>query len=528
MNAHMSGLVRSNLVVATGTTVSRITGLARLIVFGIVVGQTALADAFDLANNVPNAIYELLLGGVLAASLVPLFVELLDDDGDHRGIGAVWSVAVTALVAITALAWIASPQIFHVLSISPSSSVDVATYRQAGAALTRIFVIQIFFYGVTALSSGLLNAQRRFFAAAWSPALANLVAIGSFLLLAQTVDGTRPSITDVLESTSIRYTLGLGTTLGITLMALVQFSIVAKSVSIVSPRRAIAHPAVRKLATLSMWSVGYVIANQVALIVVKNLADPGSGWVDAYSKAYVLLQLPHGLLAVSIATTFVPDLAAAAKRGSGDFLSIASRGIRLTALVTFPASVGIFVLARPIVGMVFVHGNFDLTAANTTTGVVRAMALGLGGFSVYLFVLRCFYAQGDTRTPFYVNLAENALNVFLAVVLIDRHGVSGLGYAFAGAYGIAAVIALVVLAHMHGLDPKTTAVDLAILVVGATLMGAIVHFVTARAGSNIGLGASGRVGLGIATGLVIYGAYVAACSRDVRDYLSSRTTRSSR
>ena len=272
----MSGLVRSNLVVAAGTTVSRITGLARLVVFGIVVGQTALADAFDLANNVPNAIYELLLGGVLAASLVPLFVSLLDGEEDRDGISAIWSIATLALVVITALAWLASPQIFHLLSISPSASVDAETYRAAGTALTRIFVVQIFFYGVTALSSGLLNAQRRFFAAAWSPALANLVAIASFIVLAGTLDGDIPTIDDVLTSNSTRFTLGLGTTLGIALMAIVQFAVVAKSVSFMSPRRALSHPAVRRLVTLSIWSIGYVVANQIALIVVKNLADPGS------------------------------------------------------------------------------------------------------------------------------------------------------------------------------------------------------------------------------------------------------------
>ncbi len=528
MNAHMSGLVRSNLVVAAGTTVSRITGLARLIVFGIVVGQTALADAFDLANNVPNAIYELLLGGVLAASLVPLFVDLLDEDADRDGIGAVWSTAIVALLAITGLAWLASPQIFHVLSISPSASVEAAAYREAGTALTRIFVVQIFFYGITALSSGLLNAQRRFFAASWSPALANLVAIASFVLLARNVDGAQPSIADVLDSPSIRYTLGLGTTLGIALMAIVQYLVVAKSVSFVSPRRALAHPAVRKLATLSTWSVGYVVANQIALIVVKNLADPGSGWVDAYAKAYVLLQLPHGLLAVSIATTFVPDLAAAAKRGAHDFADIASKGIRLTALVTFPASVGIFVLARPIVGMVFEHGNFDLTAAETTTSVVRAMALGLGGFSVYLFVLRCFYAQSDTRTPFFINLVENGLNIILAVILVDRHGVAGLGYAFAGAYLLAAVLALVTLTTKHDVALRTTVTDVAIIAIGSTLMGLAVQISSSLVGSNVGLGATSRVLVGIIAGVVTYGAYAAIFTRDVKGYLSSRTTRSSR
>ena len=524
----MSGLVRSNLVVAAGTTVSRITGLARLVVFGIVVGQTALADAFDLANNVPNAIYELLLGGVLAASLVPLFVSLLDGEEDRDGISAIWSIATLALVVITALAWLASPQIFHLLSISPSASVDAEIYRAAGTALTRIFVVQIFFYGVTALSSGLLNAQRRFFAAAWSPALANLVAIASFIVLAGTLDGDIPTIDDVLTSNSTRFTLGLGTTLGIALMAIVQFAVVAKSVSFMSPRRALSHPAVRRLVTLSIWSIGYVVANQIALIVVKNLADPGSGWVDAYSKAYVLLQLPHGLLAVSIATTFAPDLARAVHRATSDFTEIASRGIRLTALVTFPASVGIFVLARPIVAMVFAHGNFDLLAVDTTTDVARAMALGLGGFSVYLFVLRCFYAHADTRTPFVINLGENALNIVFAVIFVDRYGIAGLGYAFAAAYLLAAVVALVTLSAKHQVHLRTVAGDLAILVIGSTLMGFAVDAATSSTTTSVGLEASSRVALGIAVGLVTYCAYVAVFNRDVRGYLSSKTTRSSR
>ncbi|MFM9112170.1 MAG: murein biosynthesis integral membrane protein MurJ, partial [Actinomycetota bacterium] len=254
----MSGLVRSNLVVAAGTTVSRVTGLIRLVVFGVVVGQTALADAFDLANNVPNAIYELLLGGVLAASLVPLFGELLDGERDDDGIASVWTVSLVGLLAITTLAWLCSAQIFHVLSISPAAGIDAETYRAAGTALTRIFVVQIFFYGLSARSSALLNAQRRFFAAAWSPALANLVAIASFAILAADFDGARPGSDDVLDSPATRYTLGLGTTLGIAAMALVQLAVVGRAVRLRSLPRAASHPAVRKLASLSRWSIGYV------------------------------------------------------------------------------------------------------------------------------------------------------------------------------------------------------------------------------------------------------------------------------
>ena len=163
----MPGLGRSNLVVATGTALSRITGLARIIVFGVIIGQTSLADAFDAANNAPNSIYELLIGGVLAASLVPLFTSLLYDNAQTResqhSTDAIISISLIILGAITLASIVLAPAIFHLFSIHPAPGVDAQVFRQAGTALTRIFVVQVFFYGVSALCSALLNARRRFF-----------------------------------------------------------------------------------------------------------------------------------------------------------------------------------------------------------------------------------------------------------------------------------------------------------------------------------------------------------------------------
>ncbi|MEY2754835.1 MAG: hypothetical protein RJB65_1193, partial [Actinomycetota bacterium] len=100
----MSSLLRSNVAVATGTALSRLTGLARVAVLGAVLGTpSAVADAYDLANGTPNIIYELLLGGVLSSSLVPLFTRLREDD-DEEGASAVVSVAVVALTALTIIA----------------------------------------------------------------------------------------------------------------------------------------------------------------------------------------------------------------------------------------------------------------------------------------------------------------------------------------------------------------------------------------------------------------------------------------
>jgi putative peptidoglycan lipid II flippase len=138
----MAGLIRSNLVVASGTAVSRITGLVRIVIFGMVIGQTALADAFDGANNAPNAIYELFIGGVLSASLVPLFARLVDNEHkENNDIDAIVSTALYVLVSVTVVAVLAAPAIFHLFSLNPSSAVDANAYREAGTALTRIFLI---------------------------------------------------------------------------------------------------------------------------------------------------------------------------------------------------------------------------------------------------------------------------------------------------------------------------------------------------------------------------------------------------
>ena len=113
----------------------------------------------------------------------------------------------------------------------------------------------------------------------------------------------------------------------------------------------------RRLLTLSGWTLGYVAANQVTIIVVRNLADPGSGDASAYFDAFTFFVLPHGLLAVSIATTFAPEMArSVARRDKPSFCDQASLGTRLVALLTLPAGALIFVLRRAIVGALLEHG----------------------------------------------------------------------------------------------------------------------------------------------------------------------------
>jgi putative peptidoglycan lipid II flippase len=290
-----------------------------------------------------------------------------------------------------------------------------------------------------------------------------------------------------------------------------------------------------KLIQLSLWTFGYVVANQIALVVIKNLASPGSGLVDAYSKAFILFQLPHGLLAVSIETTFLPDLARlAATNDHTAFANRISRGITLTALFTIPASFGLFVLSKPIIGLVLQHGNFSAQATLNTARALSGLALGLTGFSVYLFVLRGFYAQHNTRTPFFINLIENAINIVLAIVLVDRYDVLGLGIAFSVAYVISAVIATVVLAsknqsiHLGGL-----AIDVLRITAAGVVMALAVWVSCKSVGTTaepaVGLVALTRVLVGIVVGAATYVVALALLGEPhLRNYWSTRTTKSSR
>lgn len=440
-----SGLLRANLTVASGTALSRLTGLVRIIIFGIVVGQTALADAYDVANNAPNVVYELLLGGILTATLVPLFTRHLHAK-DDESINAITSFAIAALGIITAIAIAAAPLIFRVFSLNPARGIDADLFRQAGTILTRLLLLQIFFYGVTTICTSILHARKQFFAAAWTPVLANLVTIASLLFISRVSTVDPPTLGEVVDNRSLQLLLGMGSTSGIIVMTLGMFFSLRRSGTSLKLNFDLSHTAVKQLLNLSGWAIGYIAANQVALVIIKNLARPGSGNVDAYSKAYTFFSLPHGLLAVSIATTFVPELArTVAQNNIQEFKRRLFSGIRLTAIATIPASLILVICAKPIVALLLQYGNFDASATTNTARALMGLGVGLSGFSIYLFVLRGFYSHGDTRTPFFINLFENALNIIFAFLLVGKYDVLGLGLAFSFAYLISGGVAFYVL-----------------------------------------------------------------------------------
>ncbi|CAB4682106.1 MAG: murein biosynthesis integral membrane protein MurJ [Actinobacteria bacterium] len=497
-------MFKDTLVVAIGTAISRLTGLLRVVVFGIIIGQTALADAFDGANNSPNSIYELLVGGLLAASLVPLFTRFTEDN-DEEATNAVVSVSLIVLGIATAVAIALAPLIFRLFSLHVSPLVDPQQFRHVGTVMTRIFLVQIFFYGLTAIASALLNARRHFFAAAWCPVLSNVITITMLLIIPFTRDGT-PGLQDVLTDHTFFWLFTLSATGGVMAMGLVLIPALKKAKISLKFTPNFSHPAVRTMVKLSSWTFGYVVTNQIALVVIKNLAEPGSGNQDAYSKAFTFFMLPHGLLAISIATTFVPELVRRVRAGDKDgFGSWLTAGVRWISILTIPASVAIVILAHPIISAILEHGHFDSLASHNTSRALAGFSIGLAGFSIYIFCLRGFYAHEDTRTPFFINVFENALNIALALVLVNRHGVLGLGMSFGIAYMVSSVLVLWLLHKKYAAVKWLSLLSLLWrAVIGSAVMGVTIWWLAYLLHPRSGMSQLAELFLCIGAGLIVY------------------------
>lgn len=438
--APQRSILASSAIPAIGTTLSRVTGLVRVAALTAALGLTSVADVYNLANTTPNILYELVIGGVLSATLVPLFIKA-NDDPDDESASVMVTVGFVAISALTVLAVLASPLINQLFTLTVEGS-ERARQAEIGDDFLVLLLPQIFFYGITTLATALLNARRRFAAPAFAPVLTNLVISAAALVVWKVID---PSAGD--DSMSTVYVLGLGTTAGVAAMAVALLPAIRRAgISLrwdFRPR----HPAVKSVIRLSGWTVGFAVANQVALLIVLTLArGAGTGAVSAYQYAFIFFQLPYGLIAVSIMTAVLPELSSAAHRGDHALYAEKFReGLSLLLTFMIPATGAYLLLGRPLIALLLQRGEFDAAATQQTLEMLIGFSFGLPAFAVFLYCVRAFYARRNTRSPFYLNLFENTLNVVLVVPLIAVFDSTGLSLAYSVAYCVAAVLAVVVL-----------------------------------------------------------------------------------
>jgi putative peptidoglycan lipid II flippase len=274
-------LLQSSAIVGIGTALSRVTGFLRVAAIAYALGVTATAGVYSYANETPNIVYELLLGGVLTATLVPQFVRHLQQR-DEDATSAVVTVSMLALVAITIIGILLAPLIVDIYTLRVSGP-GRAEQQELATKLLRLFMPQMLFYGFTALATALLRARRRFAAAAFAPVLNNVVVIAIFLALPRVFDGPF-TVRRVDNDTGLVLLLGLGTTAGVAAMALALIPALRGARVHLRFLASWKHAAVRTLIRLSGWTFGYVVANQIALWVVLVLANGAVLFSASYLK----------------------------------------------------------------------------------------------------------------------------------------------------------------------------------------------------------------------------------------------------
>ncbi len=426
-------------VMAVGTAISRVTGFVRYAALAYVLGltlrfgETNLPSTYNLANSMPNMIYDLVLGGIIASLFIPVFVEYLAT----RSRDEAWYVASSAtnisliiLASVTALGIVASPIIIRLMTLFGSYSAgDVTTQvvRDQATFLLRFFVPQIIFYGLSAIFGGLLNSHRRFMAPAFAPIANNLVVIGTVIIF-YFLPGPRDDYLHLVF-------LAVGTTAGVVAQALVQIpSLVSIGVRY-RPVIDFRHPAIRKIGRLAIPMLGYILLWQVGTWFVFALAIQVDGGVPSYQYAQMFFQLPYGIFAVSIITAIFPAMSEhSALRRMSRFKDTINMGVRSTLLIIVPCAVIYLTMSEPIIRFLLEHGFFKAGDTELLAGVLFYFALGLIPYSIDMLFTKTFYSMQDTRTPMIINCFVVAINIGANILFFRWIGVKGLALGFATAY----------------------------------------------------------------------------------------------
>jgi putative peptidoglycan lipid II flippase len=432
---------------AVATAVSRITGFIRIAAFTAVLGLGGLRQAFEVANTLPNTIYDLFLGGILTSTLVPLLVEA-KADGPAKAVAFAQRILTLTLIAtgtLSVLAVVCAPVLVRAYNHSPDAEELALSIQWA-----RFFLPQILFYGLTATIGAILNTHARFGAAMWAPVLNNVVVIATVGVFALLPGTARPS---VLTSAQL-LTLGIGTTLGVVTMTVALLPALRATGFTWRMRLDLHGVGLRRMARMGSWVLVYVGASQLAYWVLTRLSTAVKEQ-PTYVTAFIVWQLPHAVVAVSVITALLPRMSAHAVAGRLPQLRAdLDRGLRLSLIALLPAAVIFIVLGQDITVVLFAHGATELGQAERVGRVLAVFAVGLLPFSIYQLQARAFYALRDTRTPALVQCAVCAVligvDVLLAAVLPTHLRVFGLAAGHACAYLVGVVISAIALSRRLG------------------------------------------------------------------------------
>ena len=416
---------RAASVVGLAVLCSRVLGLAREQIFAALFGGGRVMDAFTIAFRIPNLLRDLFAEGALSTAFVTVFTRTAaveDEAAAWRLANKVATLAVVTLSAITVVGILSAPWL--VAALAPGFD---ASKAELTVTLTRVMYPFILLVSLAALVMGMLNARNVFGVPAMASSFFNLGSIITGVVIGYALDphfGAKAIMG-----------LAIGTLVGGALQLCVQLPALRREGYHYRADFSWRSRGVRAVLRLMGPSVIAASTTQVNVLInsvfASELGDGPTFWLTV---AFRLMQLPLGIFGVALGTVSLPLLARmAATNNMPVFRSELARGMRLAFLMTIPASVGLIVLAEPIISVLYQHGRFGAYETAESAGALRFYAIGLCGYAALKVLVNAFYAVDRRKTPMVVSFIAVALNLGLNYFFTRRLGWGHRGLAFSTA-----------------------------------------------------------------------------------------------
>lgn len=419
-------MIRSFLTVSSGTLASRLLGFARDSLLAALLGAGAAADAFLAAFQLVNVARRLLTEGGLNASLVPAWLRIRDTGGAVGAAafaGRVLGSIAAILIAATALLALIMPLVIAMLApgFVGRETLQLATDN------ARLMLPYLAFAGPVTVMMALLNAQGRFALTAFSPLLFNVALIAVMAVLL----AVRP---DAARAAQI-----VAATVGIAGLLQLSILVLRRGEALASPLRVSFDKEIRGFLARAVPGMMASSAPQLLMVAGAIIASSSPSAVSWLYFAGRLVELPLGIVGVAMGTVMVPELARAIRTDDRTTMAHAeSRGLELAVGLALPATLGLMVLAEPIVRLLFEHGAFTATDASATARALMWLALALPAHVLVKALSPAFFAREDTMTPLLSALKGIVLAMAAAFLLGRWYGADGIAAAMAlGAWSMA-------------------------------------------------------------------------------------------
>lgn len=413
MRSTRGGIVGAAAIMVAAFVLSRLTGLLRTVAISYRFGTGPELDAYVAAIRVPDLLFQVVVGGAVSSAFIPVLTAYLarkDNAGAWRTVSGLFTLALLGLTPLCFLLMLFAPQVMALVA----PGFDPAK-RALSAELARILLLSPIFFALGTFATSILNAHQRFMLAALAPTVYNLGIILGALVLARPLG---------------IHGLALGAALGAAGYLLVQLPGLIRCGLVFRPTLGLADAGVRRVGQLMLPRVFGLAVTQLNYLVIVILASPIPGALTALDYAWTLMMLPLGIFAMAISTAVFPTLADQSARDElAAMVGTLVGALRVIFYLTIPATVGLVVMAEPIVRFVLERGEFSAASTALTVYALRFYAIGLLGQAAIEIVTRAFYALEDTRTPVLVAAGAMILNLTLALLLRPGLGYGGLALA---------------------------------------------------------------------------------------------------